>query len=216
MSTCLQYNSTLPALKTCQSNLTGSLDSKRIQSGRCLMMNWWPHEIKCTVFDDLTFLTSSFRNCCSEKRFIVNILIDDKLGNRYQVSHSKTKPTTWPVGPDWSVFTVDAQAELSSLGAQVILLVLSCCGLSIYDGFSSLVSNDLIWAATWQNQQSDCAPSEDSDQPGHSPSLIRVRCPHEEGLGPKLPIERTAKTVIRLGGCSVSNDASTLSSPSLS
>ena len=24
-----------------------------------------------------------------------------------------------------------------------------------------------IWAATWQNQQSDCAPSEDSDQPGH-------------------------------------------------
>ena len=23
------------------------------------------------------------------------------------------------------------------------------------------------WATTWQNQQSDCAPSEDSDQPGH-------------------------------------------------
>ena len=31
-----------------------------------------------------------------------------------------------------------------------------------------------IWAATWQHQQSDCAPSEDSDQPGHPPSLIRV------------------------------------------
>ena len=31
-----------------------------------------------------------------------------------------------------------------------------------------------IWAATWQNQQSECAPSEDSDQPGHPPSLIRV------------------------------------------
>ena len=30
------------------------------------------------------------------------------------------------------------------------------------------------WAATWQNQQSGCAPSEDSDQPGHPPSLIRV------------------------------------------
>ena len=40
-----------------------------------------------------------------------------------------------------------------------------------------------------------CAPSEDSDQPGHLPSLIRVawasaqsdqslRCPHEESLGP--------------------------------
>ena len=32
----------------------------------------------------------------------------------------------------------------------------------------------IIWAATWQNQQSDCVPSEDSDQPGHPPSLIRV------------------------------------------
>ena len=31
----------------------------------------------------------------------------------------------------------------------------------------------IIWAATWQNQQSDCAPSEDSDQSGHPPSLIR-------------------------------------------
>ena len=31
---------------------------------------------------------------------------------------------------------------------------------------------------------SDCAPSEDSDQPGHPPSLISLRCPHEESLGP--------------------------------
>ena len=31
-----------------------------------------------------------------------------------------------------------------------------------------------IWAATWQNQQIDCAASEDSDQSGHPPSLIRV------------------------------------------
>ena len=31
------------------------------------------------------------------------------------------------------------------------------------------------------------------DQPGHPPNLIS-RCPHEESLGPKLPIERTAKT----------------------
>ena len=32
----------------------------------------------------------------------------------------------------------------------------------------------LNWAATWQNQQNDCAPSEDSDQPGYPPSLIRI------------------------------------------
>ena len=31
-----------------------------------------------------------------------------------------------------------------------------------------------ISAASWQNQQCCCAPSEDSDQPGHLPSLIRV------------------------------------------
>ena len=38
------------------------------------------------------------------------------------------------------------------------------------------------------------APSKDSDQPGHPPSLISLRCPHEESLVPKLPIECTAKT----------------------
>ena len=32
----------------------------------------------------------------------------------------------------------------------------------------------VIWAASWQNQQNGCAPSEDSDQPGHPLSLIRV------------------------------------------
>ena len=30
------------------------------------------------------------------------------------------------------------------------------------------------WATTWQNQQSECATSEDPDQPEHPPSLIRV------------------------------------------
>ena len=39
---------------------------------------------------------------------------------------------------------------------------------------SPTYKNASKWAATWQNQQSDCAPSEDSDQPGHPPNLIRV------------------------------------------
>ena len=30
-----------------------------------------------------------------------------------------------------------------------------------------------MWATTWQNQQNECAPSEDSDQLGHPTSLIR-------------------------------------------
>ena len=40
-----------------------------------------------------------------------------------------------------------------------------------------------------------------TDQPGHLPSLISPRFPHEESLGPELPTERTAKTLIRPGGC---------------
>ena len=39
-----------------------------------------------------------------------------------------------------------------------------------------------------------CVPSEDSDQPGHSPSLISLCCLHEESLGPYLPIECTVMT----------------------
>ena len=35
-----------------------------------------------------------------------------------------------------------------------------------------------ILATTWQNQQNECAPSKDSDQPGHLPSLIRVFAVH--------------------------------------
>ena len=38
---------------------------------------------------------------------------------------------------------------------------------------NTIWQNNTIWATTWQNQQSECAPSEDSDQPGHLPSLIR-------------------------------------------
>ena len=36
----------------------------------------------------------------------------------------------------------------------------------------------LKWTASWQNQQNDCVPSEDSDQPENPPSLIRVFAIH--------------------------------------
>ena len=75
-------------------------------------------------------------------------------------------------------------------GCTLILLVLSCRGLLVFL-FDVLVlfciqcvpyvqytrrlqKPTTSWAASWQNQQNDCAPSKDSDQPGHSPSLIRV------------------------------------------
>ena len=72
----------------------------------------------------------------------------------------------------------------------LILLVLSCRGstrdLVPWDFFTNIillsyilcfegnVINVTIWAASWQNQQCGCAPSEDSYQPWHSPSLIRA------------------------------------------
>ena len=46
-----------------------------------------------------------------------------------------------------------------------------------------------------------CAPSEDSDHPGHPPSLNCLRCLNEETLGPQLPMERAMKTLIRLSEC---------------
>ena len=36
-------------------------------------------------------------------------------------------------------------------------------------------------ATTCQNQQNECAPSKDSYQPGHPPSLIRVFAVHSVG-----------------------------------
>ena len=58
----------------------------------------------------------------------------------------------------------------------------------MYISGSLLVSNSrCIWAASWQNQQCGCAPSEDSDQPGHPPSLIRVfACAQWEAKYPSL------------------------------
>ena len=45
-------------------------------------------------------------------------------------------------------------------------------------GYCKANTNLHIWATSWQNQQCGCAPSEDSDQPGHPPSLIRVFAGH--------------------------------------
>ena len=41
-----------------------------------------------------------------------------------------------------------------------------------------------------------CTPSDDSDEPGHPPSLIRIFTVRMK----KVPIERLEKTLIRLGG----------------
>ena len=46
--------------------------------------------------------------------------------------------------------------------------------INVFARYSIIRRRWIILAATWQNIQNDCAPSEDSDPPGHPPSLIRV------------------------------------------
>ena len=67
--------------------------------------------------------------------------------------------------------------------------------------FPSFILLIYIWAARWQNQQNDCAPSKDSDQPGHPASLIRlfaVRMKKHWDLNYLLSAQWR---LIRLGGC---------------
>ena len=55
---------------------------------------------------------------------------------------------------------------------------------------------------TRQNQQNDmCAQRRLRSAWASIKSDQSLRCPHEEALGPWPPIERTAKTLISLGGC---------------
>ena len=70
-------------------------------------------------------------------------------------------------------FSRDVAQIISALRSQgqILSYLFTLC----FDVFVSVRQCKLItWAATWQNQQNECAPSEDSDQPGHPPSLIRV------------------------------------------
>ena len=61
---------------------------------------------------------------------------------------------------------------------------------------------DLIWAASWQNQQNGMCVQQRLRSACASAQSDQSFCyPPEETLGPKLPIECSAKTLIRLGGC---------------
>ena len=62
--------------------------------------------------------------------------------------------------------------------------------------------NHLAIQASWQDQQNGmCAQRRLRSAWVSAQSDQSLRCPHEEALGPWLPIKRTAKTLIRLGGC---------------
>ena len=76
-----------------------------------------------------------------------------------------TQEAVAPSRHDWKIVDWDVKPEHK----QTILRV------SWFRGYYRpwMLLATIMWAATWQNQQNDCASSEDSDQPGHAPSLIR-------------------------------------------
>ena len=79
----------------------------------------------------------------------------------------------------------------------------TCCSLTWHwQRPVKTFTKSYIWAVLWQNQQSGtCAQGRLRSAWASAQSDQSLRCPHEESLGPYLPTERTAKTLIRLGGC---------------
>ena len=71
----------------------------------------------------------------------------------------------WSFGPIYHIFR---SVTTKYYGFNWHVCVLHCCRVIILFDISDL------WAASWQNQQNGCAPSEDSDQPGHPPGRIRA------------------------------------------
>ena len=64
----------------------------------------------------------------------------------------------------------------------------------------SWVSSLIFEPANDKTNKMACAPSEDRSAWASAQSDQSLRCPHVETLGPKLPIECSAKTLIRQGG----------------
>ena len=98
--------------------------------------------------------------CLFIPRILVTIeIISMKIGLfEYQVRHhiSNIQFTCKRRYIMTNIFKRYALLTMAQNGANIIWLVID------------------IWAASCQNQQNDFAPSEESDQPGHPPSLIRV------------------------------------------
>ena len=64
------------------------------------------------------------------------------------------------------------------------------------------VKGNIDRAASWQKQKNYlCSQRRLRSAWASAQSDQSLRCPHQETLGILLPIERTAKTLIRLGGC---------------
>ena len=87
------------------------------------------------------------------------------------MANSVDPDQTAPFGAVWSGSTLFAYVILSDA------LVFEFLGHLPYVSFPCPTLHDKTYKMA-------CAPSEDSDQPGHPPSLISLPCPHEKSFGP--------------------------------
>ena len=139
-------------------------------------------DIQCYTPDIIPWLT---RRSCISIFHPPPTNVNDDSTLRYHVFTQTTKsPIKMCCCTSWST---------SNLGAYVIMLVLSCCCSNVSKDdstqFKTLIQWDLhVYACLHckclsqkvneprrdKTNKLTCAPSKDSDQPGHPPSLIRV------------------------------------------
>ena len=130
---------------------------------------------------------------------------------------SESSLSTWrnlgPLATQWADSEVsDQTGRVPRLiwvfaGCTLILLVLSCHNSNVLQDFRShalwkWLCQNTKWARARQNQKNDLCSQQRHWSAWALPSLISLHCSLEKGLGPKLTLKCTAKTLIgRLGGC---------------
>ena len=107
---------------------------------------------------------------------------------------------------DWA----DAQADLSLSWVHRSFCWI-CCAVAHMSwrciAVTCLHEFRIIWAGAWQNQQNGmCTQWRLRSAWASAQADLSLRCPPEESLGPYLPIQNTAKTLISLGTHSKDSD----------
>ena len=114
--------------------------------------------------------------------------VDSDLAWKSALSHQSSLWALW-VAKDPNLLLVDSENWLDCANAQADPCL--CWGYRLFCWFCHAAAQISLfpfptefgsiwhwqqcsWTASWQNQQNDYAPSNDSDQPKHLPSLIRV------------------------------------------
>ena len=92
----------------------------------------------------------------------------------WKIVESDVKPEYTHTWTNDKAYHVHVHIQIARGLRGVCLRLKRSCITSVSSYYSYIPVVPRIWAASWQNQQNDCAPSEDSDQPGHPLGLIRV------------------------------------------